>query len=62
MAEIKQYPKDRIVMIEISEDELDKLLEIAIVRKLTLSEVIIACLQIGIIKCIAQNMRDQLET
>ena len=59
MAEIKQYPKDRIVMIEFSEDELDKLTEISVGQGFTLDEVILACFQIGIIRLIAKTMRDK---
>jgi len=59
MAEIMQYPKDRIVVLKISEDELDKLLEIATFQQFTLNEVILACFQIGIIQILAKTMRDK---
>ena len=59
MAEIKQYPKDRIVMLELSEDELDKLLEIATFQEFTLNEVILGVFQIGIIQLFAKTMRDK---
>jgi len=58
MAEIKQYPKDRIIMIEFSEDELDKIFEIASSQSFTVNEVILACFQIGIIQLIAKTKRD----
>ncbi len=48
MAEIKQYPKDRIVMLELSDDELDRLLEIALQEEATLNEIIICAFEIGI--------------
>jgi len=54
-----QYPKDRIVVLKISEDELDKLLEIATFQQFTLNEVILACFQIGIIQILAKTMRDK---
>ena len=59
MAEIKEYPKDRIVMLEVSEDELDKLLEIAAFHRFSLNETILTCFQVGIIKILAKTMRDK---
>jgi len=60
MAEILQYPKDRIIVLKISEDELDKLLEIALVQEATLNEVILSCFLIGIMKLVAKTMQDKL--
>jgi len=59
MAEIKQYPKDRLVMVKFTEDEIDKMLEIATIQGFTLNEVILACFQIGIIQLVAKTMRDK---
>jgi len=61
MAEIKKYPKDRIVMIEFSEDELDKLREIAFIENESTNDMILACFQIGIIKLMAKTMHDKLQ-
>jgi len=60
MAEILQYPKDRIIVLKISEDELDKLLEIALVQEVTLDEAILSCFLIGIMKLVHKTMQDQL--
>ena len=60
MAEIMEYPKDRMIMIKFSEDELDKLQEISIVQEVTLKEAILSCFLIGIMKLVHKTMQDQL--
>jgi len=50
MAEIKKYPKDRLFMLELSENELDKILEIGIKLEYSVNETIIGSFQNGIIK------------
>lgn len=59
MAEIKECPKDRIIMIEFSEDEMYKLREISLIHEISMNEAILSCFQIGIIKLVAKTMRDR---
>jgi len=61
MAEIMEYPKDRIIVLKISEDELDKLLEVALIQEVTLNEAILSCFLIGIMKLVSKTMQDKLQ-
>ncbi len=62
MARIIETPKDRIIMIEFSEDETDKLREISYTNATSMNEAILSCFLIGIMKQIREIMQDKLPT